>query len=107
MKIIQAVIIGIFIFLVPFLAYIWMLGYPLKVGYYSIYIYTFLVFLLVLYPLRNVNKDKEIIFISYFKQLGRDVYIACINSAKFLYDCLLALLRPFTFFRKRKQNHIK
>jgi predicted neutral ceramidase superfamily lipid hydrolase len=102
MKIIQSILIAIFILLVPFIAYIWMMGYPLKVGYYSIYLYTFLVFLLVLYPVRNTI-DKKIPIVAYFKQLGLDVYMVFSSTISFLFESFKALIKPFTNFKKQKK----
>ena len=107
MRIIQALIIAIFILLIPFLAYIWMLGYPLKVGYYSIYIYTFSVFLLMFYPVRNLTDNKSVLLINYFKQLGSDTYIICKVVGKFLYNCISILLKSFTGLKKTKQKKCK
>ena len=106
MKIVQAIVIALFIIVVPFLCYIWMMGIPLKVGYFSINIYTLLVFIILFYPLRALIDSKKISLILYFQKLGQDIGYLCQKIVQFilaLFSIIMGLIKSI-FSNKKVEN---
>ena len=74
MKIIQAIIIALFILVIPILFYFWLLSWSYGFGQLAMVVSALLLLGLLFYPLRKPVKAQQLSVGHYFSALGQDLW---------------------------------